>query len=189
MEFRKDLINYFIDVYSYTSYLEIGVKNQDKTFIHINCLSKEGIVPNGCTTHTMTSDHFFSSIPSDKKWDIIFVDGWHERSQVKYDIENALLHLNKNGTVVCHDVNPREEWLLDTRYCWNAWEAFAELRCTRPDLIMHGVQFDHAGFIRFGNQELYDINKIQYTWEYLNKNRKELMHELSTDQLIHMFSL
>jgi hypothetical protein len=189
MEFRKDLINFFIQQYDYTSYLEIGVKSQSKTFNHIQCIQKEGVDPNGCTTHKMTSDNFFQMINRSKKWDIIFVDGYHERPQVIKDIENALLHLNDNGTIVCHDVNPREEWLLGPEFCWNAWEAFAYLRSTRSDLEMHGVTFDHLGFIRFGTQELYDSNKIEYTWKYLDANRKVLMQELTNNEIYQKYSV
>jgi len=186
MEFRKDLINFFIEKFNYQTYLEIGVKSQSKTFDHINCAYKEGVDPNGCTTHRMTSDEFFSSIDSEKRWDIIFVDGYHERAQVKRDIEHALLHLSDNGTIVCHDVNPREEWLLDSQYCWNAWEAFAELRATRKDLKMYSLTFDHLGFIQKGSQEIWP-DLINHSWSYLNTHRATLMNEISTERLREMY--
>lgn len=186
MEYRRDLINFFIEKFSYERYLEIGVARQTKTFDFIKCAHKEGVDPNGCTTHKMKSDDFFAQLSPDTKWDIIFVDGFHERSQVKRDIENALKHLKDNGTIVCHDVNPRSQNLLDTHLCWNAWEAFAELRSTRDDLEMHGVTFDHCGFIRKGSQNVFD-KPIEYTWQFLNTNRKELFNEITTDELISMF--
>lgn len=187
MKLRKDLINFFIDKYNYTSYLEIGVKYEDATFNHINCTNKEGVDPkHGCTTHEMTSDEFFNTISKDKKWDIIFIDGYHEKTQVKRDIENSLNHLNVNGTIVCHDVNPRVKEWLEPKICWNAWEAFAELRSTRNDLVMHGLTFDHLGFIRNGRQSLWSI-PIESTWEYLDTHRKDLMQELTLDELYTMF--
>jgi len=186
MQYRKDLINFFIEKFDYTSYLEIGVKLETKTFLHIQCMEKEGVDPNGCTTHSMTSDKFFEMIPADKKWDIIFVDGFHEKTQVKKDIENALLHLNENGTIVCHNVNPKERWLLDEQYCWNAWEAFAELRATRPDLEMHGVSFDHLGYIRKGSQTLF-TKPIESSWNFLENNRKELMLEQTVEDLYKIY--
>ena len=186
MKLRTDLINFFIEAFGYTSYLEVGVKGEQKNFVHIKCERKEGIDPNGCTTHKMTSDEYFDTVGRDIKWDLIFIDGLHERAQVKRDIENALLHLNENGTIVCHDVNPRESWLLGEAYCWNAWEAFAELRTERDDIEMHGVTFDHAGFIRKGSQEIW-TKPVQYSWEYLQANRSRLMQELTPEQLIEKY--
>jgi len=192
MKTRTDLINYFIQKFNYKTYLEIGLA-KGNNFNNINCLNKEAIDPNSFyfersinqgTLHATTSDEFFKKINLEKKWDIIFVDGFHEKKQVKRDIENSLLHLNENGIVVCHDVNPREESLLAKNLCWNAWEVFAELRCTRDDLEMYSVEFDHVGFIKFGKQTLFDISKLEYTWSFLNSNRKELMKELTIEELL-----
>jgi len=186
MIYRKDLINYFIEKYEYQHYLEIGVKHPSKTFDHIQCIYKEGVDPNGCTTHNMTSDQFFKELSINKKWDIIFIDGLHERTQVFKDINNALLHLNNNGTIVCHDVNPLEEWLLSNNACWNAWEAFAELRSTRTDIVMYTLPIDHIGFIQFGNQDLYQF-PIEYTFDYLNTHRTKLMNQLTLEEFYIKF--
>lgn len=196
MKTRTDLINFFIKTFNYETYLEIGLA-KGNNFINVKCPNKEAIDPN--TTYfsrcydygilyEITSDKFFESIDAGKKWDLIFVDGLHEKKQVKKDIENSLLHLNENGTIVCHDVNPREELLLAKNLCWNAWEVFAELRCTRPDLEIHGVQFDHTGFIRLGKQNLFEISKLEYNWQFLNSNRQELMQELTNEQLISKYT-
>lgn len=188
MKYRKDLINYFIEKFGYSSYLEIGVKSETKTFLHIQCPNKEGVDPNGCTTHSMTSDKFFETVAPGKSWDIIFVDGCHERTQVKRDIENAILHLNEIGTVVCHDVNPKEEYLLAPEYCHNAWEAFAELRSTRNDLEMYTLPFDHIGFIRKGTQNTF-TKDIIYSWKFLEGNRKELLNELTLEEFYKIYPL
>jgi hypothetical protein len=188
MNYRKDLINYFVKKFNYTSYLEIGVNTPHKTFNHILCSAKEGVDPNGCSTHKMTSDKFFESTPSDKKWDIIFVDGDHNREQVKKDILNSLDHLNDNGIIVCHDVNPQQKSLLSSSACGSAWEAFAELRGTRNDLIMYGMTFDHLGFIHKGTQVCFD-KEITYSWEFLDMNRKELMNELTLDEFYKLYPI
>jgi len=148
---RTDLINYFIKLFNYKSYLEIGVMHVGKNFNKIECEDKVGVDPNGKTTFTGTSDEFFQQ--NEEKFDIIFIDGLHEATQVKRDILNSLKHLNKNGTIVCHDVSPLIPKLLSRDACHNAWEAFAELRCERDDLEMYTLPFDHCGFIRFGNQK------------------------------------
>lgn len=188
MEHRKELINFFIQKFGYKSYLEIGVKSPTKTFNHIQCENKVGVDPNGCTTYKMTSDKFFEMIDDSTTWDIIFIDGYHEKSQVLKDIYNSLRHLSPNGTIVCHDVNPREEWLLKPEYCWNAWEAFAQLRNEGVGLELHGVTFDHLGFIRKGFQEPWN-KTIVPTFQYLDEHRKELMQELTLDELYQKFNI
>lgn len=187
MEHRKDLINFFIERFDYKSYLEIGVKSQTKTFDHIRCDNKIGVDPNGCTTYKMPSDEFFRTISNDAQWDIIFVDGYHEKAQVLKDIYNALQHLSPNGTIVCHDVNPREEWLLKPEYCWNAWEAFAQLRNESVGLELHGVTFDHLGFIRKGHQSPWAL-PIVPTFQYLDRYRADLMQELTELELRNKYS-
>lgn len=180
-----DVINYLITTHSYKSYLEIGVReNMGKLSInHINCSHKDGvdIVP-GRSNYTMSSDKFFESIPNSQMYDIIFIDGDHEKNQVLKDIENSLKHLNKGGTIVCHDINPPEKFHLAARYCNNCWEAWVELRSTRHDLEMYALNIDLGpGILRVGTQETYK-DKIEFTWEYLNANRTQLLNEISLDK-------
>ena len=54
----------------------------------------------------MTSDEMFNILPSNKKYDIIFIDGLHEYKQVARDIVNSFKHLNINGKIIIHDTLP-----------------------------------------------------------------------------------
>lgn len=184
IKYRKDLINYFIKIFKYTTYLEIGVRNPSITFNTINIKHKEGVDPDGSTTYTMTSDEFFSLYS--KKWDIILIDGSHEKLQVKKDILNSLNHLNKNGTLILHDVNPPTKDKLSKGICGNAWEAYAELRTQRKDLEMFVLPINYLGVIRVGKQTLWK-DKIQNTFEYLDNNRKDLMNEISLDEMFKKY--
>lgn len=135
---RYDIIQKFIDDRQFKSFLEIGTFNGD-TFKHITIDKKESVDPdpNCKATHIMTSDEYFKN--SQDKWDIIFIDGLHEHSQVFRDICNSLEHLHSNGVIVLHDCMPKnekmqlwdnkshqhEEWTGDT---WKAYyKAFVEL--------------------------------------------------------------
>jgi hypothetical protein len=186
----QDVINYLIECYNYTSFLEIGVRqNGNKLSIdHINCSEKTGVdIENRGQKYVMSSDQFFDTIPLTQKYDIIFVDGDHEKNQVKRDIFNSLNHLNEHGLIVCHDINPLQERLLVPRYCNNAWEAWADLRSTNHDLEMYALNIDHGpGIIRKGAQQLY-TNHIEYTWEYLNMNRIQLLNEISVEEFKEIF--
>ena len=56
----------------------------------------------------MTSDEFFEQ--NKEKFDIVFIDGLHHSEQVYKDILNSLNILNEDGTIICHDMNPTEEF-------------------------------------------------------------------------------
>ena len=132
---RSVIINKLIDTYGFEKYLEIGV-NDASNFLKINCKYKECVDPfisfstdyninkdihllteddiikyrfieENILTHKMTSDDFFEI--TDKKYDLIFIDGDHTEEQVTKDIKHALFHLEENGRIVIHDSIPFNE--------------------------------------------------------------------------------
>lgn len=157
---RWDIINHFIKKYSYSTYLEIGCQ-KDTAFNKVEIKNRIGVDPIQGGTHRMTSDEFFSMNKKGEKltFDIIFVDGLHHSEQVYKDILNGLEILNKNGTIICHDMNPTSklmqtvprisrEWTGD---CWRAW---MQLRTSRADLEMRVIDTDYGcGVIRKGKQK------------------------------------
>lgn len=48
-----------------------------------------------------TSDEYFTN--NNEKFDIIYIDGWHEAPQVYKDINNSWDRLNLNGIIICDD--------------------------------------------------------------------------------------
>tara|TARA_B110000003_G_scaffold144517_1_gene145591 strand:- start:138 stop:860 length:723 start_codon:yes stop_codon:yes gene_type:complete len=48
-----------------------------------------------------TSDEFF--LNNKEKYDVIYIDGWHEAPQVYEDINNSWNCLNENGIIICDD--------------------------------------------------------------------------------------
>ncbi|KKL25854.1 hypothetical protein LCGC14_2401110, partial [marine sediment metagenome] len=69
---RSDIINTLIENNEYTRYLEIGVRD-NKNFNRILAPHKDGVDPAGRCNYVMTSDKFFSSIPSNQMYDIVFI--------------------------------------------------------------------------------------------------------------------
>lgn len=104
-----------------TKYLEIGVRNPEDNFNHINATVKYSVDPGleydeNPVDFQMTSDEFFQKLRKGEvlspevQFDVIFIDGLHLAEQVDKDIRNSLDFLSPNGFAVLHDCNPPSEW-------------------------------------------------------------------------------
>ena len=195
---RWEIINHIIKRYGFESYLEIGVSNPRWCFNMVSCRDKDAVDPgvefeNNVANYKMTSDEFFDSIPKDKKWDVIFIDGLHLAQQVIKDVHNSLDHLNDGGFIIMHDCSPpniwrqRENYSIDGfNYPWNGttWKAYYALRITRPDLTMGVVDTDYGvGIIRRGSQMLAPADNTFYDYNVFDSNRKEYLNLISCDDL------
>ena len=105
---RTSLINYFINQYNFTRYLEIGVYNEAHNFCHIQCDHKVGVDVNPVTTFCGSSDEFFKM--NNERFDLIFIDGLHTEQQVLKDIRNAFTCLTEGGVIILHDCLPASDW-------------------------------------------------------------------------------
>lgn len=192
---RTAIINYLIQKYNYSSYLEIGVKG-GKNFNAINIKNKESVDPsvyvkNFKPTYVMTSDDFFNQIKTEKKYDIIFIDGLHLKEQVAKDVENSLKHLNENGTIVMHDCSPPTEKhqmipRVDKKTGWtgDTWKHYVKMRTTRDDLKMLVVNTDYGvGIVQKGSQYIYETEEDVYNYKYLDIYRKSLLNLIEPEQL------
>ena len=203
---RFDIINYLIEKNNYVNYLEIGVRAPQACFNRIIAEHKDGIDPLPITleiNYPMISDQFFDLIRDheDIKYDIIFIDGAHIHRVAKRDVLNSLNHLTDNGTIIMHDCNPPTKWHQrpESEYtgdgAWNgtAWRAYVELRCFKwepKDLSMHVVDTDEGvGIIQFGKQEIWTIDDMKkcIEYEYLDKNRKELLNLISIEEFERIY--
>lgn len=185
---RTGILNYLIKKNGFKSYLEIGVRAA-LNFNVINIESKEGVDPAGNCKYVMTSDNFFKQ--NTKFYDVIFIDGLHIAEQVTRDIYNSLTFLNKNGMIVLHDCNPKEEWYQVEVYkgggIWTGtvWKAIALLRISDPNVNICVVDTDHGiGIIRPGNQKLFNAKVEDFDYKFLNDNRKELLNLVSEKEFV-----
>jgi hypothetical protein len=190
MKNRFDIIQYLIDSNNFKSYLEIGVRYAAEidgiSLMTIKCNKKVGVdIQNPAATYIMSSDKYFQSF--NQTFDIIFIDGDHEKNQVHRDILNSLNCLNDGGIIVCHDINPPSERMLHPGKCHNAWETWALLRQTRSDLQMHALDVDMIGVICKGSQTLY-LDDIQYTWNYMDMHRIELLNVIDIDTFKQIYT-
>ena len=184
----REIISFFVNRFNYTSYLELGVRDSDNTFNHINCKVKIGVdMNNSCSpTYCMTTDEYFETVGNNQTWDIIFIDASHEKEQVLRDFENSLKRLNKNGTIIMDDINPNEPFLLSPTYCDNAWEAFAELG-KRSDLEMHAITPSYAGYVRLGKQKPHSLT-VESSYDFLEEHRLLLTRPVEWETIIQKFS-
>ena len=127
---RSDIINHAIQCIKAKDYLEIGCAQNDN-FDKIKIRNKVGIDPNSGGTLRMTSDEFFKV--NLMKYDVIFLDGLHEHTQLWQDFQNAVKVLRPNGIIVLHDMLPPGEsqavWPLpdankgEAPRCGTSWRA------------------------------------------------------------------
>ena len=109
MTTHTQLLNALINKHDLKSYLEIGI-GSGENFAAINAPVKFGVDPEVLIKGVIkkTSDEYFKNV-STEKWDLIFIDGYHEADQVKRDFENSLKCLTDNGYIILHDVLPENE--------------------------------------------------------------------------------
>ena len=184
MNHRWELIQAVIDKIGAQSYLEIGIAD-GVNLGHINCLTKTTIDPNQQATFKVTSDDYFQH--HKRKYDVIFIDGNHEKEQVKRDINNSLECLSPNGVIITHDTLPLHESLLGESLCWNAWEAFAYVRYTNPNVFAASVILDGdntgCGIIKHGSQVLYDGPEVS-GWKNFLQDRDKRMNVMPVEQVL-----
>lgn len=185
---RTQIINAIAKKINATSYLEIGTR-EGKNFNAIDIEYKAGVDPdeNAKANFHCTSDEFFGYIEGGKyyrKFDIIFIDGLHERKQVTQDILNSLDCLEDGGYIICHDCNPTSELMQRVprqtkQWTGDVWISIADLRVQRNDVSVFVVDTDYGvGIITKGKAERIKMPDGE-DWDYnkhLVPNRKEILN-------------
>ena len=192
---RYEILQNIIDLNKYKSYLEIGCdKNQSFSFLNID--HRVGVDPVEGGNIKTTSDNFFST--NQENFDMIFIDGLHEYSQVMKDIQNSLKFINKRGVILLHDCLQRTIWNQITPRInsdWNGdvWKAIVECR-TYDNIDTYTCVADRGIGIIFKrkNRNKLSINttnfkKLSYKEYFLNHNKymnlvsHNLINELFND--------
>jgi len=179
---RHDIINHLIAKNNFDTYLEIGIFD-GFTFNQVKCQNKTGVDPGiegiviPQVTHKMTSDDFFKIC--DRKYDIIFIDGLHEYTQVVKDFNNAVDHINDNGYILFHDCNPPDEesqYVPRQTVSWNGdvWKAFILIKEVNPHAYVLDTDF---GIGVVFNNSLNKVSNIEnvHSLEEFFQNKKELL--------------
>jgi len=188
--FRWDLIQFLVNKYDYSTYLEIGC-DKDQSFSKIKISHKVGVDPISGGTIRKTSDEFFKS--NKEKFDIIFIDGLHHYEQVIVDINNALSVLNDNGHILVHDCLPRtiaHQAIPRYRGSWNGdvWKSIVELRTKKYlDVFTCEIDFGVGIIQKKINSNLLELKIDNFKnlkfKDYYHRN-KEFMNVISYSEAL-----
>ena len=189
---RSDIINKLISIKKYNSFLEIGC-DKNSNFSNISISKKIGVDPNSGGTHKMTSDEFFKT--NIESFDLVFIDGLHETSQVDRDIDNSLKFLNKNGLILLHDCLPKKIWhqvvpCIYPKWNGDVWKSIVKSR-TREDINTYTIIADHGigliikeknkNILNLGQEKL---KKLKFK-DYFN-NHNEFMNLISVEKFFEI---
>lgn len=174
---HTDLLNYIARKINAKSYLEIGVAN-GRNFNQIAVAHKVGVDPDLNTMSTVhkTSDDFFYE--NREVFDLVFVDGMHEESQVKKDILNAWIILSERGVVVVHDCNPEKEEIThvprDSKiWCGDVYKTAVKLNAGFTIDMDYGCLVLRKKLV--GEKLEWSESEEDVPWGHFERNRKELL--------------
>jgi len=189
-QWKGYFINNLIKDLNYSSYLELGVASGE-SWNQIECDKKVGVDNNpdvkipGVVLST-TDQYFDFFIDEDIKYDLIYIDAYHEKNQVKKDFYNSWNHLNSNGIIVMHDVNPPTKSGTSQTAHGDCFEFWIEMVKKYPDnvaVFSGGTicgQVDSVG-LWFKTDEIIskdDIKNIDNTYEYFIENHVKYIKNL-----------
>lgn len=186
---KPNLLNTLADRFNYKSYLEIGQGRAENNFNWIKCNIRIGVDPDPRwnAAYCLPSDDFFRV--NKATFDLIFIDGLHQKDQVYRDIINSLNCLNENGTIVVHDCNPTDEAMqivppIQDIWTGDVWRAWVKLRSGRSDIEMYVINTANGcGVIRVGNQDTITVPE-NITYQYFSENRETLLNLKSINDFL-----
>ena len=196
---HTQLLNWLIEKYNLTSYLELGVQSAKNNFNKINVENKWGVdpYPDDATRdldriHLKTSDEYFDAV--DEKVCLIFIDGLHHADQVKRDFENSLRCLNDNGFIVIHDTCPaNEEGTFvprQERRWWGDVYKFAMSLCRYAGIKFVTLDMDEGCTIVWKDATVTDYDPIcGSTWQDYQKNKAIWLNIVPAEELPHAITL
>ena len=188
---RTDIINHLIEVKGYKKYLEIGVQYPESNYLKVNAEYKVGVEPNPVgdwdnkNIIAVTSDEWFTDL--EETYDIVFIDGLHERDQCLRDILNSLNHLNEGGCILVHDCLPTEEYqttIQDNNREWtgDVYKSIVDIK-KKDGLEIYTIDTDWGvGFIRRNSQFIGEIQDKELNFETYIEFRNQLLNVKSVEE-------
>jgi predicted O-methyltransferase YrrM len=130
------LLEHFATWIKPENYLEIGVRHGTSLIsvskhakmchaVDLNFIKKD--YDDNVILYEMSSDEFFSKIKN-IKFDMVFIDGDHNKEQVYKDFFNVKDKVIDDGFVFFHDTYPHNEEMLSASLSNNCWEAILRIK-------------------------------------------------------------
>ena len=175
---RLKIINYYLSKSISKKYLEIGC-DTNLIFKSVKANLKIGVDPARGGNRRCTSDLFFKN--NTIFFDVIFIDGLHEYTQIRKDLLNSLKFLKNNGCIIIHDLIPRN-WLeehvprLSSTWCGDIWKISYEIKKAK-NLTFELLLVDFGvGIVKKINNNYYlpKIDFGQKKFNFFYKNYKKL---------------
>ena len=175
MKDKFELINRIIEHKQYSSYLELGLGEARETFDRINCFYRKGVDNNPRTRPDFlgTTDDFFKQ--NTRTFDVIYIDAFHEYSQVNKDFENAVKVLNPDGIIFMHDVGPENLDNTKQTASGTAYISFIEIR--------GNPNFNAFSYI-FPSNDVLGIVKVEPNKNILVYDRKDFDYYFNNKSII-----
>jgi hypothetical protein len=113
-------INRLLDALDASTYLEVGV-NRGTTFLAAAARHRIGVDPafmldvdaardDRTELVSATSDDFFASLPVDRAFDVVYLDGLHTFEQTYRDLCSSLLHTHARSVILLDDTLPSDPY-------------------------------------------------------------------------------
>jgi hypothetical protein len=159
---KTDIINWLGWQYGYTRYLEIATSHTGLMFGRISAgvysdISRvlyhapldfdDGHTITCRDTSTDSTTCLTGLIEAGRRFDVVFIDGYHEYASSRRDLELGLQLLAPGGMLVAHDCYPLHESVAVPHYIDGGWMgvsylAFLDLAKERPDLVHNVIDLD-----------------------------------------------
>lgn len=101
-------------------YLELGVYDSHH-FNSVSSRSKISVDLNHPAMFNGTTDKYFESIGSGKKFDVVYIDADHHHNSISKDFNNSVERLNDGGAIFLHDMFPQSEELTAPHFCGSGY--------------------------------------------------------------------
>lgn len=140
-------INRIAEAMGARNYLEIGVET-GMTFLALDFETKTGVDPafqfdwqlqngkGGVELHQCTSDTFFEKLASEKRYDLMFIDGLHTFEKTYRDILHCLQHAHSGSVLLIDDTVPCD--VFSTCRDQNQCLSLRSMHANPDDIRWHG---------------------------------------------------
>jgi hypothetical protein len=194
-EWKGELINDLIRDLGYRSYLELGV-DSGTTWNQIFCDIKVGVDNNPGVQIPFvlisTTDSYFASLNKDVEFDLIYIDAYHEKNQVKKDFFNSLSHLKSGGIIIMHDINPPNKSGITQAAHGDCFAFWCQLTEEYPNSVMvfkgegeSQIKKDAVGLFFWKGEEVLEskFGAMDFEYEYFDEKRSKYIDDFEGDYL------